>query len=144
MGGLVRTQYVCIIHTCILPHISTQTHSLSLSHHSALDAYERAPRNRVLSGALISIYKYIIEYMYTYIHIHIHIHMHIYTCIHTYRSSAPGVRDGGGVSVIAKEEEWYNSWYEPDGDGTLADDTLAASMLLGSHYMSLYTLSICH
>jgi hypothetical protein len=45
---------------------------------------------------------------------------------------------------MAKEEEWYNSWYEPDGDGTLADDTLAASMLLGSLFIHIYIYTYIH
>jgi hypothetical protein len=88
------------------------------------------------TGALISIDKHI--------HVHIYIHTYIYTYTHAYRSSGPGVRDRVGGSVMAKEEEWYNSWYEPDGDGTLADDTLAASMLLGSLFIHIYIYTYIH
>ena len=109
------------------------TYLLYILPHISIHAYESEPRNRVFNWR-----PHVYLYIYKCIHIytHIHIYTYIYTHIHTYRSSA-GARERAGDSVMAKEEEWYNSWYEPDGDGTLADDTLAASMLLGSR-------SICY
>ena len=58
MGGLIRTQYVCIIHTYVCIYIHTYIHA----------------------------YTYILTYTHTYTHSHTHTHTYIHTHIPRYRT----------------------------------------------------------